>query len=75
MEVLRNVAEKHQEKTSSSGSGSGEESDDRFTNSPDVMFSQEMNVPFCDSFSYFEEGNSLLEIEEQLPDLQKWWEF
>ncbi|KAF5753412.1 putative transcription factor homeobox-WOX family [Helianthus annuus] len=73
LEVLRNVAEKHQEKTSSSGSG--EESDDRFTNSPDVMFGQEMNVPFCDGFAYFEEGNSLLEIEEQLPDLQKWWEF
>lgn len=72
MELLRNAAEKCQEKASSSG----EESDDRFTNSSEGMFGQEMSVvPFCDSVGYFEEGNSLLEIDEQLPDLQKWWEF
>ncbi|KAK9053088.1 hypothetical protein SSX86_029718 [Deinandra increscens subsp. villosa] len=69
LELLRNVAEKNQEKTSSSG----EESDDPF---PDGVFGQEINVPFYDSVDYFEEqGNRFLDIEQQLPDLQKWWEF
>ncbi|KAL8266630.1 hypothetical protein R6Q59_003974 [Mikania micrantha] len=73
LELLRNVAaEKHQEKSSSS---SGEECDDRFANSPDVvMFGQEINVPFYDSVAYFEQGNGFLDIEEQLPDLQQLWE-
>ncbi|KAK1438565.1 hypothetical protein QVD17_04374 [Tagetes erecta] len=71
LELLRNAAEKCQEKASSSG----EESDDWFTNSSEGMFGQEINVPFCDGIGYFEEGNSLLGIDEQLPDLQKWWDF
>ncbi|KAI3713469.1 hypothetical protein L1987_72046 [Smallanthus sonchifolius] len=73
LEVLRNVAEKRQEKGSSTSSG--EESDDRFTNSPDVMFGQEMNDSFCDGIAYFVGGNGFLDIDEELPDLQKWWEF
>ncbi|XP_071694159.1 homeobox-leucine zipper protein HOX6-like [Rutidosis leptorrhynchoides] len=74
LEMLRNEAERRQESVTLNSSG--EESDDRGTNSStksdaNVMFenfSQEDNVPFYDSVVYFEE--QLCSVDT----FQKWWE-
>lgn len=78
LEMLRNIAERNEE--NSNGTSSGEESDDRVTNSStksdaNVMlenYSQEMNVPFYDNVAYFGERSDFLEIEEKLCSVNDW---
>ncbi|GJY35473.1 homeobox-leucine zipper protein ATHB-7-like protein [Tanacetum coccineum] len=85
LEMLRSVAERHQQDSTrrhdSTGNSSGEESSDRVTSSPtksdaNVMledYSKEIDVPFYDSVAYFENGSKFLNFEE-LGSVDEWEE-
>ncbi|KAI3727807.1 hypothetical protein L6452_16427 [Arctium lappa] len=85
LEMLRDVADRHQENTrrlDSTGNSSIEESDDRITNSPtkndaNIMlesYSPKISVPFYESVAYFGEESKFVDIEEQLCSVNDWEE-